>query len=50
MIKTEAEFITILERLRQLNFNDKLGQAMKMKLEAFEEVEDLIRGYPEFKQ
>ena len=42
MINSTEEFKEILERLRYLNFNDKLGRHLKSKLEAFEEVEGLI--------
>ena len=42
MIASKQEFNDLLERLRTLNFNQKLGRHLQSKLEAFEEVEKLI--------
>jgi len=42
MIKSKEEYYSILERLRTLNFNQKLGRNLQAKLEAFEEMEELV--------
>jgi len=42
MIKSKEEYYSILERLRTLNFNQKLGRNLQAKLEAFEEMEGLV--------
>tara|TARA_R110000744_G_scaffold327996_1_gene433703 strand:- start:345 stop:608 length:264 start_codon:yes stop_codon:yes gene_type:complete len=42
MIKSKEEYYSILERLRALNFNQKLGRNLQAKLEAFEEMEELV--------
>ena len=42
MIKSKEEYYSILERLRTLNFNQKLGRNLQAKLEAFEEIEELV--------
>ena len=42
MIKSKEEYYSILERLRELNFNQKLGRNLQAKLEAFEEMEELV--------
>lgn len=42
MIKTVKEYYELLGRLRTANFNQKLSIHLQSKLEAFEEVEDLI--------
>lgn len=42
MIKSKEEYYSILERLRTLNFNQKLDRNLQAKLEAFEEMEELV--------
>ena len=42
MIKSKEEYYSILEMLRTLNFNQKLGRNLQAKLEAFEEMEELV--------
>ena len=42
MIKSKEEYYSILERLRALNFNQKLGRNLQAKLEAFEKMEDIV--------
>jgi len=42
MIKSKEEYYSILERLRTLNFNQKLSRNLQAKLEAFEEMEELV--------
>ena len=42
MIKSKEEYYSILERLRTLNFYKKLGRNLQAKLEAFEEMEELV--------
>lgn len=42
MIKSKEEYYSILERLRTMNFNQKLSKNLQAKLEAFEEMEELV--------
>lgn len=42
MIESKQEFNELLERLRTLKKENRLGRHMESKLEAFEEVQELI--------
>ena len=42
MIKSKKEYYSVLEMLRSINFNKKLSRNLQAKLEAFEEMEELV--------